>query len=130
MIVVDSSVWIGLLRNAPRRPVQALQNMVGQEPLIVGDLVLAEVLAGARDDSHAATIERELRRFTVLSMLNDHLAVQAAKNHRVLRAVGITMRGTIDLLIGTFCIESGHELLHDDRDFDPMQAHLGLKTLP
>jgi predicted nucleic acid-binding protein len=104
--------------------------MVGQERLIVGDLVLAEVVAGARDEPHAAMIEGELRRFTVVSMLNDRIAVQAAKNHRALRAVGITVRGTIDLLIGTFCIESGHELPHDDWDFEPMQAHLGLKTLP
>jgi predicted nucleic acid-binding protein len=40
------------------------------------------------------------------------------------------VRKTIDLLIGTSCIESGHELLHGDRDFAPMQAQLGLKTLP
>jgi predicted nucleic acid-binding protein len=97
VIVVDSSVWIGLLRNAPRRPVQKLRAIAGREMLLVGDLVLAEVLAGARNDAHAATIERELRGFAVVSMLNDRLAVRAAKNHRTLRAMGFTVRKTIDL---------------------------------
>jgi predicted nucleic acid-binding protein len=58
MIVVDNSVWIGLLRDAPRRPVQVLRSVVGREPLLLGDLVLAEVLAGARDEVHAAALER------------------------------------------------------------------------
>ena len=35
---------------------------------------------------------------------------------------------TIDLLIGTFCIERGHTLLHSDRDFSPMESFLGLQT--
>jgi predicted nucleic acid-binding protein len=109
--------------------VQILRAIAGREMLLVGDLVLAEVLAGARDDAHAAAIERELRRVAVVAMLDDRLAVLAAKNHRNLRAIGITVRKSIDLLIGTFCIEAGHELLHDDRDFEPMHAHLGLKTL-
>jgi predicted nucleic acid-binding protein len=129
VILVDSSVWIGLLRNAPTRPVQILRTIAGQEPLLVGDLVMAEVLQAARDDTHAAIIERELRRFAVISITNDRLAVIAARNHRKLRAVGITVRKTIDLLIGTFCIEAGHALLHDDRDFEPMVAHLGLQAV-
>ena len=106
MILVDSSVWIGLLRNTPTRPVHILRTIAGQEPLLVGDLVLAEVLQGARDDTHAAIMERELRRFAVISITNDRIAVIAARNHRKLRAVGITVRKTIDLLIGTFCIEA------------------------
>jgi predicted nucleic acid-binding protein len=41
----------------------------------------------------------------------------------------VTIRKTIDLIIGTFCIERGHTLLHDDRDFEPMIRHLGLRAL-
>lgn len=59
-------------------------------------------------------------------MLDGSLAVQAARNYRSLRARGITVRKTIDMIIGTFCIVGSHVLLHDDRDFDPMAAHLGL----
>lgn len=35
----------------------------------------------------------------------------------------------MDMIIGTFCIDGGHELLHDDRDFAPMAEHLGLRVL-
>jgi predicted nucleic acid-binding protein len=64
-----------------------------------------------------------------MPMLDERIAVQAAHNYRVLRRKGITIRKTADLIIGTFCIEQGHTLLHDDRDFDPMHAHLGLQVL-
>jgi predicted nucleic acid-binding protein len=75
----------------------------------------------------AARLEHDLRRFDVVPMLDDVLAVRAARNYRSLRALGVTPRKTIDLIIGTFCIEMDHTLLHDDRDFDPMVEHLGLR---
>jgi len=40
----------------------------------------------------------------------------------------VTVRKTIDLLIGTYCIAMDCILLHSDRDFDPMARHLGLRT--
>ncbi|MEF0939109.1 type II toxin-antitoxin system VapC family toxin [Rhizobium sp. BR 362] len=132
MIVVDSSVWISLLRDAETEAVRRLRNMMGAGPpdILVGDLILLEVLQGARGDRHAALIERNLRQFIVRPMLNDALAVKAARNYRFLRERGITIRKTIDVIIGTFCIEEGHVLLHDDRDFDPMAEHLGLQAAP
>jgi predicted nucleic acid-binding protein len=90
--------------------------------------VLLEVLRGARDDGHAAVLERNLRRFPVAALLNESIALTAARNYRDLRARGITVRKTVDLIIGTFCIVHGHRLLHDDRDFDPMYQHLGLQV--
>jgi hypothetical protein len=53
-------------------------------------------------------------------------AVRAARNYRTLRGLGIKIRKTADIIIGTFCIENHHLLLHDDRDFLPMERHLGL----
>jgi predicted nucleic acid-binding protein len=97
--------------------------------ILVGDLIMTEVLQGARDEAHAARIERGLRAFGVVRMLDDALAVQAARHYRALRTRGITVRKTIDLLIATFCIARGHTLLHDDRDFAPMADHLGLRVL-
>jgi predicted nucleic acid-binding protein len=43
--------------------------------------------------------------------------------------VGITIRKTADIIIGTFCIEHRHTLLHDDRDFAPMEKRLGLNVV-
>jgi predicted nucleic acid-binding protein len=42
---------------------------------------------------------------------------------------GVTVRGTVDAIIATFCIERGHVLLHSDRDFDGFELHLGLIVL-
>ncbi len=127
MIVVDSSVWIANLRNTDTDAVRRLRASDDDDQIIVGDVILLEVLQGARDDLQALRIERSLRRFDVVTMLDGALAVRAAGNYRQLRARGITVRKTVDLINGTFCIERDHRLLHDDRDFDPMVEHLGLR---
>jgi predicted nucleic acid-binding protein len=130
MIVVDSSVWIGQLRRSRSDKTETLESIRNPATsILVGDLVLLEVLQGARNDRHAAKIERELRVFRIERMLDDGIAVKAAANYRALRDRGITVRKTIDLIIATFCVERGHSLLHDDRDFDPVAAHLGLRVV-
>lgn len=130
MIVVDSSVWIGNLRGDSSEPVRKLRAYAETEDdqILVGDLILLEVLQGVRDEAHATRIERSLRRYPITPMLSDRLAVRAAYNYRSLRGRGITVRKTVDMIIGTYCIEGGHRLLHDDRDFDPMAQHLGLQV--
>ena len=62
-------------------------------------------------------------------MLGRELALASARNYRLLRQHGITIRKTIDVMIATFCIHHCHVLLHGDRDFAPMSEHLGLRTL-
>lgn len=128
MILVDSSVWIGHLRGLRTPATIRLEAAAGREPLLVGDLILLEVLQGARSEAHAALIERGLRQYAVAPLLDPDLAPTAARNYRRLRDLGVTVRKTADIIIGTFCIEHGHALLHDDRDFAPMEQHLGLKT--
>lgn len=126
MILVDSSVWIAHLRGVRNDATDKLRVAAAREPLLIGDLILLEVLQGARDETHAARIERALRRYAVEPLLDADLAPRAARNYRRLRALGLTVRKTADVIIGTFCIERGHRLLHDDRDFAPMERHLGL----
>jgi predicted nucleic acid-binding protein len=128
MIVVDSSVWIANLRNSDSLAVQKLRNIENPRQIVVGDLILLEVLQGARDERHAAQIENNLRQFEVQSMLGDQIAVEAALNYRRLRAQGVTIRKTADIIIGTFCVEGGHSLLHEDRDFDAMVQRMGLQV--
>ena len=126
MILVDSSVWIAHLRGSLTPAAAKLEAAVTFEPILVGDLILLEVLQGARDELGAARIERGLRRFEVVPLLDADLAPRAARNYRRLRDMGITIRKTNDIIIGTFCIERGCSLLHDDPDFVAMEAHLGL----
>ncbi len=126
MIVVDSTVWIDFLsgRNAPH--VRRLRAQLGEREIIVGDLMLCEVLQGLESERAARDVETLLRRFDIVPMAGDAIAVAAARNFRSLRARGVTVRKTIDLLIGTWCIENRRPLLHNDRDFRPMAQHLGL----
>lgn len=126
MIVVDSSVWIHYLAGTATPQVNKLEQLMDRREILVGDLVLCEVLQGVHSEREASRVEDALRRFTVVEMLNDRFAVRSAANYRTLQARGITIRKTIDLFIGTFCIERGYPLLHDDRDFEPMTRYLGL----
>ena len=64
------------------------------------------------------------------AMVGREVALDSARNYRRLRARGISVRKTINVMIGTFCINNGHRLLHADRDFDPMEHHLGLRVVP
>jgi predicted nucleic acid-binding protein len=126
MILVDSSVWIAHLRGLRTSAVAKLEAAVGQEPILIGDLILLEILQGARSEAHATRIEQALRSFAVVPLLDADLAPIAARNYRKLRDLGVTIRKTADIIIGTFCIERRCSLLHDDRDFAPMEEHLGL----
>jgi predicted nucleic acid-binding protein len=130
VIVVDSSVWIDFLngRNAPH--VKQLRTIIGADEVIVGDLMLCEVLQGLDDERAAREVEGLMRRFEIVQMAGDAIAVRAAGNFRSLRRRGITIRKTIDLLIGTWCIENRRPLLHNDSDFQPMARYLGLIESP
>jgi predicted nucleic acid-binding protein len=131
MIVVDSSVLIDHLRGVPSAQVALWQRLVREndDQILIGDLVLLEVLQGVRDARQAAKVEAALCAFETAPMLDPSLAVAGASHYRHLRSIGITIRKTVDLVIGTFCIARNHMLLHCDRDFEPMCVHLGLRTL-
>lgn len=129
MIVVDSSVLIGNLRNQDRPAVRHFRSVPQPSTIMVGDIVMLEVLRGARDERQAALLERDLRRFRYVNMLNASTAVSAARHYRTLRRTGITISKIPDLLIATFCIANGYALLHDDRDYNPFVDALGLKVV-
>jgi predicted nucleic acid-binding protein len=126
VIVVDSSVWIDFLKGHNSRQVQRLQAVLGSEDVILGDLMLCEILQGLESEREAVEVETLLRNFEIVPMAGEAIAITAARNYRSLRRRGITIRKTIDLLIGTWCIENGRPLLHNDNDFRPMARHLGL----
>ena len=129
MIVVDSSVWIAHFANVLHPEVRLLRDLEEVESILVGDVVLLEVLKGAPAGGGAQLIDARLSKFQQASMLGTETARKAAANYRLLRAKGITIRNSVDLIIGTFCVEHGHQLLHRDRDFDHFERHLGLRVL-
>jgi predicted nucleic acid-binding protein len=128
-VVVDSSVWISLFRDDDLPIVSVFRALLTEAVILVGDVVMLELLLGARSEPDARRIETQLRRYKIVDMLNADMAAKAAANYRTLRSIGVTIRKTNDLVIGTYCIEHGYELLHRDRDFDAMEKHLGLRAL-
>jgi predicted nucleic acid-binding protein len=129
MTLVDSSVWINHFNQVPDPAVERLRTIVVEGPLLVGDLILCEVLQGFRSEAHARLVERTLIQYQFVTLSSPELAIKAAANYRLLRRRGVTIRKTIDVIIGTFCIERGHALLRSDRDFEPMERFLGLQTV-
>lgn len=129
MIVVDTSVWIPFLHGHVTAAVDRLNRLPHLRHVIVGDLVLMEILSGARSEGIASNIRDDFERFELRAMGGFDIAIRAAGYYRTLRSLGITIRSSVDVFIATYCIEAGHELLHQDRDFDHFERHLGLKVL-
>lgn len=129
MVIVDSSVWIDYFNGREIPEVATLDRLLEAELLGVGDLILAEVLQGFRQDKDYQTAKRLLTSLTVFEMLGAEMAIKSADNFRDLRKKGITVRKTIDVMIATFCIENGHKLLFSDKDFSPFVEHLGLMVV-
>ena len=128
MILVDSSVWIDYFRAANTPQVEILDSLFGTSRLAIGDLIAAEVLQGVRDEREFNLVRRTFDAFDQLELGGYGIAVKAARNFRVLRGLGVTIRKTIDSIIATRCIEDGLTLLHADRDFIPFVQHLGLRV--
>jgi predicted nucleic acid-binding protein len=129
LILVDSSVWIDYFNGRITSQTQKLDALLGAEPLAIGDLILTEVLQGFTDEREFRMAETLLTSLTIVEMCGLEIAVQAPKNFRLLRTLGVTVRKTIDTVIATRCIQSGYDLLHNDRDFDPFVKHLGLRAV-
>ena len=126
MILVDSSVWIDYFRGALTAQTEKLDQLLGEELLAIGDLILAEVLQGFDNEENFNEAKRLLTSLVIVELGGLEIAVQAARNFRALRRLGFTVRKTMDTVIATRCIESGYDLLHNDKDFDPFVTHLGL----
>ena len=128
MIFVDSSVWIDYFNGNTSPEVDKLDSLLGTEPISTGDLILAEILQGFRNDKDYKTAKNLLTSLTIFNMLDTNLAIKSADNFRALRKKGITVRKTVDTIIATFCIQNKLSLLHADKDFQPFHKHLGLKN--
>lgn len=129
MLLVDSTVWVDYFNGNITPQTDYLHNVLAGEPILVGDLILAEVLQGFRKDADFEKARKMLGKFTQVDLVGPALAVQASRNYRFLRQKGVTVRKTVDSLIATYCIENDHDLLHSDSDFDGYEEHLGLKVI-
>jgi predicted nucleic acid-binding protein len=129
MVIVDSSVWIDALWGTRNQQTVWLNRAVDLEEIGLTSLILYEVLQGVRGPRRFREALRYLMNFSVFDEFDSQLAVRAAQNYRSLRDRGITVRKAADCLIATFCIAKGHQLLHNDRDFEPFETYMDLRVL-
>jgi predicted nucleic acid-binding protein len=129
MILIDSSVWIDYFNGIKTMQTDWLDDSLGNTPIVICDLILTEVLQGFQNDKDFMLAKDLLLGIPFMSMGGQALALESAVNYRLLRSKGVTVRKTIDIIIGTFCIHHRYPLLHNDRDFDPMVKFLGLEIV-
>lgn len=128
MVIADTSVWVDFLRGSKAAYCERMALLLEEQSVALCDRVLQEVLQGVRGDRDFRTLRVRLLALPCFNLGGHALALAAARNYRRMRRLGVTPRSATDVLIATFCIEEDHELLHNDRDFDFMARHLGLKV--
>jgi hypothetical protein len=126
MVIVDSSVWVDYLNNVGNEQTNWLERALGKVPIALTSLILCEVLQGIRHHRRFRETLEQLLKFPVFEGFRTELAILSAQHFRTLQRRGLTVRKTADCIIASFCIDGGHQLLHNDRDFDVFAAHLGL----
>ena len=129
MILIDTSAWIEFFRGGDSIAARKVDQSLETDLVGIGDLIYCEVMQGVRFDRQKREIADIFRSLPRLEMVGFHIAEIAALNYRTLRSKGLTVRKTIDVLVGTFCAENGYTLIHCDRDFDLMAPHIGLTIL-
>ena len=127
MILVDTSAWIEYFRNGAPSVVHKVEKSLREEDVAIGDLIYCEILQGIYSESQRKQVEDLLLTLPRFEMVGFEMAEKSAANYRLLRSKGVTVRKTIDVIIGTFCVENDLQLIHHDRDFDLMAKHIGLR---
>jgi predicted nucleic acid-binding protein len=129
VIVADASVWIDFFNDVYSPRIDALVFSWKAQQLAVTDVIILEVLQGFRSDSDYAAAQKIMNGLVYRPFWGKRNMERAVSNYRRLRKKGITIRKPNDLVIGTFCIENGYRLLHNDQDFKPMEKFLGLQVV-
>lgn len=128
MIVVDTSVWVDVLRGEASQAADRCVALIEEgAPLALTDVVLTELLQGVSDEGEAALLERHLRAFPILRLQGIDDFVLAARLYRTARRAGVTVRKTLDCLIAAPCVRTGAPLLHADSDFDRLASCTSLR---
>lgn len=128
MTLVDTSAWVEYLRATGSEVHRLLGRLVETDATLhTTDVIVMEVLAGARDEAHAARLRRLMGRceFAPVEGLGDY--EQAALLYRRCRHEGETIRALTDCLIAAVAIRSDLDVLHADRDFVALARHTELR---
>ena len=129
MILVDTTVWIDFFAARSLPHVMALETIIKRrENICICSIILTEVLQGIRKDTEFRKT-RDLFNTLILLPMPYTVFLRSADIYRKLRKIGITIRKPLDCMIASVAIENDIPLLHNDKDFQPIEKHCGLKEL-
>ncbi len=128
MILADTSAWIDYFRGVSAPHTDILDRELSRSRIITGDLIIAELLQGFREERDYQQAKQIMDSLEYRDLVGKPMAEAAAQNYRILRKSGVTVRKTVDVIIATYCLENGLELIHNDRDFDAFEDQLGLRV--
>jgi hypothetical protein len=117
MILVDTSVWVALLRDKKGILVQLFRKRVAAEISVLCRFTQMELLQGARDEKEWGRLDEYLSSQYYLEC-SEGTWKEAARIFFELRRRGITVGSPIDCCIAQIAVESGALLLHRDVDFE------------
>jgi predicted nucleic acid-binding protein len=127
VILADTSAWAEYLRATGSRANLRLRDLLDREEIATTDVVLMELLAGARDDGHRHTLRRLLARCDFLTTDAPRDYEDAAELYRACRRGGETVRALTDCLIASVAIRTQTPLLHADADFERIARYSALE---
>jgi predicted nucleic acid-binding protein len=128
MILVDTTVWVDFFSARETKQVSCLVQYIEQkEELCICGIILTEILQGIRSQKEYAQVENLFNSLLYLEMDKDTF-ILAAEIYKSLRLRGITIRKTLDCMIASVAIKYKIPLLHNDRDYMPIEKYCGLET--
>jgi predicted nucleic acid-binding protein len=126
VILADTSAWVEFLRATGSDANLRLRALIEGDQLATTDVVLMEVLAGARDDGHRDRLRALLARCEFVPVIGPRDYEDAADVYRACRQAGHTVRALADCLIASVAMRAGVSVLHADRDFDAIARRVPL----
>jgi len=127
-MLIDTTVWIDFFANKPTHQTIYLEQLISdREDIYLCGIILTEILQGIKNSKEYHQIEKSLRPILFVDMTQSTF-ILAANIYRKLRTQGVTIRKTADCMIAAVAIENGLTLLHNDKDFNPIEKYCGLHT--
>ena len=117
MILVDTSVWVEVLRDKTDRMVKVFRERTGDEIIAFSRFTQLELLQGAKNEQEWQRLDTYLSTQYYLEA-TENTWRDAARIYFELRKNGITINSPIDCCIAQLAIETQVLLLHRDKDFE------------
>ena len=121
VVLVDSSVWIDLLRDVQTAQTFALRQLLPIGEAALAPVIYQEILQGAASPERFTRLKRYFRTLPFLNPVHPVETWEAAADLYVrCRLRGFTPHSPHDCLVARIAVEHKVPLLHDDRDFEAL----------